>query len=143
MPETKTQIVSQSNRYHPVIRLMVFLLLLSTLLFAQPQSTEALATWLPFGGRLLFTTPAFTIPPTQFTPLIVCPSIAHILNLGPGSKYLNFMLPPTQPKANYNFYLPSVAVLGSYLPKPVTAPIQTNCFFQPIFPSVYFGTGAL
>jgi hypothetical protein len=125
--ETKVHKNKQSS-----VRLFALALILLSVLFLPARRTKAIATGLPFGGRLLFFSPPIV------TLLINCPAMDHVLNFGPGPKVLHLLLPPAQPRAFYNFYTPGVAVLGSYFP--IVLPF--NCPVAPIFPSFYFGTSA-
>ncbi|MEJ0021906.1 MAG: hypothetical protein WDN47_05040 [Candidatus Doudnabacteria bacterium] len=105
-------------------------ILISVLFLPHTHKAQAQAAGLPFGGRLLFTTPPI------ITVFVNCPAIATVSNFGPGPKVLHLLLPPIQPRSFYNFYLPGVAVLGTYFP----TPLPFNCPIAPIFPAFYFGT---
>ena len=109
----------------------ILILLAIFLLFGISNTVKAAVA--PFGGRLLFFSPPF------FTGFVNCPPLAAVLNYGGPYKGLVYLtLPPIQPKLNYNFYTPGVAVLGNFTP----IPEPFNCPFQPIFPSNIFGTSA-
>ncbi|MEO8065611.1 MAG: hypothetical protein ABI643_02005 [Candidatus Doudnabacteria bacterium] len=122
----------QRNRNKLVVSLIALAIFFIGVLSISAREAKAQATGLPFGGRLLFFSPVI------ITTFVNCPALAHVINFGPGPKYLNLLLPPYQPRLFYNYYTSGVAVLGSYYP----TPIPFNCPFQPIFPSFYFGTSA-
>ncbi|MBI3952592.1 MAG: hypothetical protein HY336_01385 [Candidatus Doudnabacteria bacterium] len=114
-----------------LVNILLGILLIAILLpFVSVKETKAIAVGLPFGGRLLFTSPPI------ITLIVNCPAMAHVLNLGPQKGVLHLFLPPGQPKAFYNFFTPGVSTLGSYYP----TPLPFNCPVQPIFPANYFGT---
>jgi hypothetical protein len=89
------------------------------------------AAMVPFGGKILFFSPPFV------TAYVNCPPLVAVANYGgPYKGILYLLIPPGQPRLNYNYFTSGVSVLGSFFP----SPIPINCIFQPIFPAVYFGT---
>jgi hypothetical protein len=110
---------------------IIGIMILVLAFFAMPSQAQATLGRPAFGGRLLFFSPPIV------TVFVNCPALVAVQNdVGLYKGVFYFTLPPSSPKAYYNYLTPGVAVKGSYLP----TPIPINCIFQPIFPSLYFGT---
>ncbi len=122
-----------NNFVHYLVLFVAVLTFAAIFLITLTPAQKTSAVGLPFGGRLIASTPPVV------TGIVNCPSIATVANIGGVMKGTLFlMLPPSQPRAFYQFYRPGVAVLGSFIP----TPLPFNCPVGPIFPAVYFGTSA-
>ncbi len=106
--------------------------------FALPfeEVTAAGPMGLPFGGRVVTPVTTGYLWYNGLTPMY-CPPHLIIASYGPikGTPTAVF-IPPVNPRANYNYTTPGVAIKGFYYP----APNVILCPFYPVYYSSLFGT---
>jgi hypothetical protein len=113
--------------------LLLGLILLVGVFAASPfiGTKKAYATpgMFPFGGYILYTDPGFTPPAICVPHVVIFDIVTHsVIGIFPSGMIFSY----------YNFYTPSVAVLGEYVP----FPIQPCARPYGVFPLYQVGTGA-
>jgi hypothetical protein len=118
-----------------VFGLAMLLSLVSLFPYEEVEAQNALGTF--FGGRITSSFPTGFAWYNGVTPMY-CPPHIWIVSFGaPYKGPLPLLMPPAMPKAQYNWYLPGVAVKGAYYPAPI--PPWTLCPY-PVFITSLMGT---
>lgn len=110
-----------------------------------PKAKAINAIGQPMGGFIDFFVPGY--PWYIGVTAGYCPPHTFITVKGPlaGPREIAIIIPPTIPRANYNYFTPGVSVLGAYYPVPMIYPSPFSCpdtIAVPLFFGSYLGTGA-